>query len=110
MLKRLMIAAAAAGSLALAAPAFAAAATHAPVDYAFAYGEGDEPRSLMTITKFTVVPESSLVGWTIGRIEDEFDVQVLAHRRERFDQHPSDDVVLSAVKTLIETVKVRYTG
>ena len=43
---------------ALAAPAFAAAATHAPVDYAFAYGEGDEPRSLMTITKFTVVDES----------------------------------------------------
>ncbi|MEQ1501215.1 MAG: ATP-grasp domain-containing protein [Myxococcota bacterium] len=25
-------------------------------------------------------------------------------------RHPSDDVVLSAVKTLIETVKVRYTG
>ena len=79
---------------ALAAPAFAAAATHAPVDYAFAYGEGDEPRALMTVTKFTVVPESVLVGWTIGRLEDELDVQVLAHRRETFRQHPPDDVVL----------------
>ena len=47
---------------ALAAPAFAAAATHAPVDYAFAYGEGDGPRSLMTITKFTVVEESRAGG------------------------------------------------
>lgn len=79
---------------ALAAPAFAAAATHAPVDYAFAYGEGDEPRTLMTITKFTVVEGSVLVGWTIGQVEDDLDVQVLAHRREHFHQHPPDDVVL----------------
>jgi Trk K+ transport system NAD-binding subunit len=48
----------------------------------------------MTITKFTVVEESVLVGWTVGRLEDELDVQVLAHRREHFEQHPPDDVVL----------------
>ena len=79
---------------ALAAPAFAAAATHAPVDFAFAYGEGDEPRALMTVTKFTLVPESVLVGWTIGRLEEELDVQVLAHRRQEFRQHPPNDIVL----------------
>lgn len=79
---------------ALAAPAFAAAATHGPVDYAFTFGEGDLQRTLMTITKFTVVAESLLVGWTIGRLEDDLDVQVLAHRRERFEHHPPDDVVL----------------
>jgi voltage-gated potassium channel len=79
---------------ALAAPAFAAAATHAPVDYAFAYGEGDEPRTLMTITKFTVVEESPLVGWTLGRVQEELVVQVLAHRRTSFNQNPPDDVVL----------------
>jgi Trk K+ transport system NAD-binding subunit len=81
---------------ALAAPAFAAAATRAPVDFAFAYGEGDEPRTLMTITKFTVVAESSLVGWTIGQLEERLQVQVLAHRHERFDHHPSADAVLEA--------------
>jgi len=81
---------------ALAAPAFAAAATHAPVDYAFAYGEGDEARALMTVTKFTVVEEAVIVGWDIGRIEGELDVQVLAHRRDgHFQQHPSHDIVLA---------------
>ena len=82
---------------ALAAPAFAAAATHAPVDYAFAYGGGgDAAHALMTITKFTVVPESVLVGWNLGRIETELDVQVLAHRRNgSFQQHPSHDIVLA---------------
>lgn len=79
---------------ALAAPAFAAAATHAPVDYAFAYGEEGETRTLMTITKFTVVPESLLSGWTVGQVEAEFGVQVLARRHDRFEQHPALDAVL----------------
>ncbi len=41
-----------------------------------------------------MVEDSVLVGWTIGRLEDDLDVQVLAHRRERFRHHPPDDVVL----------------
>jgi hypothetical protein len=50
----------------------------------------------MTVTKFTVVEETVLVGWTIGRIEDELDVQVLAHRRDgQFQQHPSREIALS---------------
>jgi hypothetical protein len=65
-----------------------------PSTSASRYGEGDEPRALMTVTKFTLVPESVLIGWTIGRLEDELDVQVLAHRREEFRQHPPDDIVL----------------
>ncbi len=81
---------------ALAAPAFAAAATHAPVDYAFAYGEGDEAKALMTITKFTVVDESILNGWSLRRVEDELDVQVLAHRRDgHFQRHPDETMVLT---------------
>ncbi len=81
---------------ALAAPAFAAAATHAPVDFAFAYGDGDgdEARNLMTITKFTVVAESPLVGLTLAEVEQRLDVQVIAHRRSAFVQHPSNDIVL----------------
>jgi voltage-gated potassium channel len=81
---------------ALAAPAFAAAATHAPVDYAFAYGEEGEQRNLVTITKFTLVDASSLVGWTIGQLESRVGVQVLAHRHDRFEHHPPLDRALSA--------------
>jgi len=86
---------------ALAAPAFAAAATHAPVDYAFAYGEGDEARTLMTITKFTVVEPSALVGMTIGQVEAHFHVQAIAHRRDEFQQHPSLDIVLAVGDGLV---------
>jgi Trk K+ transport system NAD-binding subunit len=79
----------------LAAPAFAAAATKAPLDYAFSYGDGDE-RSLLTITKFTMVAESPLVGYTIDQLEHEFNVSVIAHRQDgEFLLHPEDDSVIS---------------
>jgi Trk K+ transport system NAD-binding subunit len=78
----------------LSAPAFAAAATKTPIDYAFSFGEGNE-RSLITITKFTVVDESPLVGYTIGQVEDEFNVSVIALRQDgEFMFHPPDDAVL----------------
>ena len=78
----------------LSAPAFAAAATRAPLDYAFSFGDGDE-RSLLTITKFTMVAESPLVNYTIDRIEDQFNVSVIAHRQDgEFKLHPKDDAVL----------------
>lgn len=80
----------------LSAPSFAAAATKAPLDYAFSYGEGDE-HNLLTITKFTMVAESPLVNTTIDQLEDEFNVSVIAHRRDgEFTLHPKDDAVLSA--------------
>ena len=80
---------------ALAAPAFAAAATRAPVDHAFAFEQGAHS-ALITVTKFTLVPESILVGWTVGRLETEFGVNVLAHRRDAFEYHPPDERVLAA--------------
>ena len=80
----------------LSAPSFAAAATKAPLDHAFAFGSGEE-RSLLTITNFTLVPASTLIGYTIGQLEDEFDVAVIAHRTNgKFHLHPHDDMVLSA--------------
>ena len=81
---------------ALAAPAFAAAAIHAPVDFAFAYGEADAPRTLITITKFTIVERSRLCDYTVARLEAEFPVAVIAHRRETFEMHPPGDTVLRA--------------
>jgi Trk K+ transport system NAD-binding subunit len=80
----------------IAAPAFAAAATRAPLDHAISFGEGED-RSLLTITKFTLVPESLLVGYTVGRLEEEFGVAVIAQRHKgKFLIHPKDDVVLVA--------------
>lgn len=78
----------------LAAPAFAAAAARVPVDHAFAVGE--DRRVLITVTKFTLVPESVLVGRTIGQVEDEFGVDVIAHRGAAFELHPPLDRVLAA--------------
>lgn len=79
----------------LSAPAFAAAATRAPLDYAFSFGEGAE-RNLLTITMFTVVEASVLVGYTVGQLENEFNVAVIAHRCDgEFNLHPPDDVVFS---------------
>jgi voltage-gated potassium channel len=80
----------------IAAPAFAAAATRAPLDHAISFGEGEE-RSLLTITKFTLVPESVLVGYTVGRLEEEFGVAVIAQRHQgKFLIHPKDEAVLAA--------------
>lgn len=85
---------------AIAAPAFAAAATRSPVDYAFSFGEGED-KGLLTITKFTIVEGSKLAGYTIEQIEDEFGVVVLAHRHGHFDSHPPRDAVVAAGEGIV---------
>ena len=80
----------------LSAPVFAAAATRAPLDYAFSYGEGEE-RGLLTITNFTLVEESILAGYTVGKLEEEYNVAVIAHRHQgKFELHPGLDTILYA--------------
>jgi Trk K+ transport system NAD-binding subunit len=76
---------------ALAAPAFAAAALQAPVDYAFSFGED---KMLLTITEFVLVEESPLAGLTVGKIEDDFDVEFLAVRDAESKLNPPDGFVL----------------
>ena len=85
---------------ALAAPAFAAAATRSPVDYAFTFGE-DDKRGLLTITKFTVVEGSRLAGYSIEQVEAEFGVVVLAHRADTFDSRPRRDTVLAVGEGIV---------
>jgi Trk K+ transport system NAD-binding subunit len=83
---------------ALAAPAFAAAAVHAPVDYAFSYEtehDGEVSQALVTITKFTIVEGCKLAGYTVDRIENEFGVNVIAVRSQGFEVHPPGDRVLN---------------
>jgi Trk K+ transport system NAD-binding subunit len=83
---------------ALAAPAFAAAAVHAPVDYAFSYEteyDGEISQALVTITKFTLVEGSKLAGYTVDQLEDEFGVNVIAVRAKGFEVHPAGARVLN---------------
>jgi Trk K+ transport system NAD-binding subunit len=90
----------------ISAPAFAAAATRAPLDHAFAIGEGKE-RGILTITTFTLVPESVLVGYTIGTLEDEFEVAIIAlHREGKFMLHPHDDEGLSAGDRFVASASI----
>ncbi|MDQ3940169.1 MAG: TrkA family potassium uptake protein [Actinomycetota bacterium] len=77
---------------ALAAPAFAAAAMRAPVDYAFPFGKN---QMLLTICEFTAVEGSEVVGYTIGRLEEEFDVEVLAVEDTQVRLNPPDDTVIT---------------
>ena len=76
---------------ALAAPAFAAAALQVPVDYAFAFGED---QMLLTITEFTVVEDSPLAGYTVARLEEEYDVEVLAIQQGDPELNPPHERVL----------------
>lgn len=90
----------------ISAPAFAAAATRAPLDHAFAFGEGDD-RSILTITTFTLVPDSVLVGYRVGDLEDEFEVAVMAqHCNGEFMLHPHDDVILSAGDRFVASASI----
>lgn len=91
----------------IAAPAFAAAATRAPLDHAFAIGRGAE-RDILTITTFTLVPESILVNYTVGDLEDEFEVAIIAQRRNgEFRLHPHDDEILSAGDEFVASASIK---
>ncbi len=90
----------------ISAPAFAAAATRAPLDHAFAFGDdGDE--SILTITTFIVVPESILVGYTVGQLEDEFEVAIMALRSDgQFKLHPHDDAKLATGDQFVASASI----
>lgn len=90
----------------IAAPAFAAASTKAPLDHAIAFDVGNT-RNLITITKFDLVPESSLVGKTVGQLEDEFGVAVIAlSRKGEFQLHPRDEVMLLAGSSFVVSATI----
>lgn len=90
----------------ISAPAFAAAATRAPLDHAFAFEAGEE-QGILTITTFTLVPESTLVGYSVGDLEDEFEVAIIArHRNGKFKLHPHDDETLEAGDRFVASASI----
>ncbi len=77
---------------ALAAPALAAAATRAAVEYSFYVDD-----VLLNVSRVAVAPSSPLVGRTLGEVEQELDLSIILHRGlAGVDLHPTPDLVLSA--------------
>ncbi|HJW83186.1 MAG TPA: NAD-binding protein [Anaerolineae bacterium] len=75
----------------LAAPAFAAAAMRAHIEYSFQVGG-----QLLNVAHTTVEPDSPLVGQTIGQVERNYALTVVMHRQDGERLHPAPDEVLRA--------------
>lgn len=81
----------------LAAPAFAAAATQAQIDYSF-HVDG----RLLHVTQIKVEGGSPLAGKTIEEFERRYDVTVVLHRQqEESHMHPHSNEVLNVGDSLI---------
>lgn len=77
---------------ALAAPAFAAAATIGEIRDTIHVGD-----YVLSFSELTIRPDTRLAGWRIENLERELDLSVIVHRRgERVDFHPGSEVALQA--------------
>ncbi len=75
---------------ALAAPAFAAAATRAAIEYSFYVDD-----VLLNVSRVVVAPGSSLAGKRVEEVEQELDLSIILHRgSEGVDFHPAGSLVL----------------
>jgi Trk K+ transport system NAD-binding subunit len=77
---------------ALAAPAFARAATRSDITHAFYVGD-----QLLNVSEMTVIRDSNLVGQRLCDLEGELDFTVILHSREgKVDLHPDPQIQLQA--------------
>lgn len=75
---------------ALAAPAFAAAATRANVSYSF-YMDN----ALLNVSQVTIEPGAPLVGKTLAQIERELDLTIVQYKGpSKMDLHPDPNIVI----------------
>jgi voltage-gated potassium channel len=75
---------------ALAAPAFAAAATRVNVSYSF-YVDN----MLLNVSQVTIQPGSPLVGKTLAQVERELELTIVQHKNAaRMDLHPDPNIVI----------------
>lgn len=82
---------------ALAAPIFAAAATHAQIEQSF-YVDN----VLMNVARVTIRTGSALEGQTVAETEKTLDLTIVLHREaDSFDPHPAPDVKLKAGDCLV---------
>ncbi len=77
---------------ALAAPIFAAAAMRVDVKHSFYVGD-----ALLNLSELIIARASQLIGWTLGRLEEELDLSVVcAQSGACHDLHPRPDQCLQA--------------
>jgi voltage-gated potassium channel len=77
---------------ALAAPAFARAATRSDITHAFYVGE-----QLLNVSEMTINPNSALVGQRVCDLGHQLDFSMILHSREgRVDLHPDPEIRLQA--------------
>ena len=82
---------------ALAAPAFAAAATQADISHSFYVGD-----TLLNVSQMTVRANSHLVGKTLAQLERELDLSVIMHQgAARLDLHPAPEIVLATEDCIV---------
>lgn len=82
---------------ALAAPTIAAATMRVNVKSSF-YAAG----SLLHISEYPIEPGSPLVGWTIGRLENEYNLSVVGYLHgEETQLHPSEELALTSGSKLL---------
>jgi len=75
---------------ALAAPAFAAAATRANVSYSF-YMDN----TLLNVSQVTIEPGAPLVGKTLGQIARELELTIVQYKGSaKMDLHPDPNIVI----------------
>ncbi len=81
----------------LAAPAFAAAATRAHIEYSFYVGD-----TLLHVSQITVEDDSPLVGLTMEEAERRFEMTVIMHHTDdHMHLHPNYDEMIHATDTLV---------
>lgn len=77
---------------ALAAPAFARAATRADITHAFYVAD-----QLLNVSEMSIDPASSLIGQRVCDLEHQLDFTMILHSRDgRVDLHPDPDIRLQA--------------
>jgi voltage-gated potassium channel len=77
---------------ALAAPAFAAAASRSDITHAFYVGD-----QLLNVSELTISPGAELVGQHICELEHELDFTIILHNRNgQIDLHPDPNITLQA--------------
>ena len=82
---------------ALAAPAFAAAATRAHIDYSFYVGG-----TLLHVSQVNVDGDSPLLGLTLEDAERKFNMTIVMHQTDgELHLHPTSDEVIKENDTLV---------
>jgi Trk K+ transport system NAD-binding subunit len=76
---------------ALAAPAFAAAATRANVSYSFYVDD-----MLLNVSQVSIAPDSPLVGKTLAQVERELEMTIVQYKSAtKMDLHPDPNIVIA---------------